>query len=449
MKSLLRRADAYWFGPGSLTNLAIVRIVVVAMQLSLLLFPTMSIGYIGACSGCSIRYQDWLTHVSDRQFKPIPALKLLLLPFGWGVRPEPMFLHAVWLAAVVAGILGLIGLYTKPSLIVLAATCTLLVAHSYSYGEFHHPEAAFTIALWALAFGPSGAAWSVDELRFRIRHAVAGMRFTRLSAADRTSTFARWPLRLILWVLAIAYLSAGLAKVVNGGLAWVNGYTLSYALARDAIHRESGLGLWAAGQIGALRLLSLATIAFESLFWLVIIFPVLSWLFVLAGTAVHTGIFLTQRAPFPQLIVLYIVLIEPLRRYWPAALSPSPAKSDWTVIYDGLCPLCIRSMVLLDYVDVRRRLRFVDLETEWSAAAARAPGVTPGEARHAMHVVGPDGVVYHGFFAFRRLARALPFLWPLLPALYAPFAATVGPQVYRGISGRRGRAPCRAEACAA
>ena len=65
-----------------------------------------------------------------------------------------------------------------------------------------------------------------------------------------------------------------------------------------------------------------------------------------------------------------------------------------------------------------------------------------------MRAVAPDGQVYRGFFAFRELARILPPLWPFVPLLYLPFAATIGPRVYRLVARHRTRQVCRAETCA-
>ena len=68
----------------------------------------------------------------------------------------------------------------------------------------------------------------------------------------------------------------------------------------------------------------------------------------------------------------------------------------WTVVYDGLCPLCLRTTVTLDFLDLRRRLAYLNLEADWERVTALAPGLTPEEARAAMVVLSPDGVRYSG-----------------------------------------------------
>jgi predicted DCC family thiol-disulfide oxidoreductase YuxK/uncharacterized membrane protein YphA (DoxX/SURF4 family) len=449
MRSLLERLDRHWFAPARLADLALMRIALVGFQLALLLVPALS-DRIGACPGCSLRFQRWLTTLDANQYLPIPALKVLLLPFGWGARPDAMFLHAVWVAAVVTGVCALVGWYARPSLLVFAAANTLLVAHAYSYGETHHTEALMTIGLWALAFSPSGAVWSLDALRDRVRCAVSTMRFAPEPAKPPESPLARWPLRLMQWLLVLSYFSAGISKLRNGGPEWFNGYTLAYFIGKDAIERGSTLGVWLSGQIPLLRVLSVVAIATELGFVGAVLLPRFTWLFLVAGAGLHAAIYWTQRAPFPQFIVLYVVFIEAVREYppWRRFTSAATERPKWTVIYDGLCPLCIRSMTILSSLDLRSRLSFVDLEREWPTAAGLAPALIQEEARHAMQVISPEGRVTRGFFAFRSLARVLPPLWPALPLLYLPLADRLGPWFYDLVARSRGRQVCRAETCA-
>jgi predicted DCC family thiol-disulfide oxidoreductase YuxK len=445
-KSLFRRLHDHWFEPAPLTDVALVRVVLVAMELLLLLVPTLALG-AGACKGCNPDYQRWLTTAQPATYHPLLALKVLLLPFGWGARPDPALLHAVWLLAVASGIAGLIGLYTRASLLVFAATTTLLTAHSYSYGEFHHPEAALTIALWVLAMSPAGKRYSLDDLRSRMRRAAGRMRFEPEGGA-KLSPHARWPLRLVQWVLVLVYLSGAYSKLRYGGLQWFNGYTLAYYVGADALHGGSGLGLWLAQHVRLLQLLSIGAVAIELGFGAILVWPALAWVLVLSAAGLHTGIYLLQRAPFPQFLALYSVFVGALRTAWPMpqrcrARVPS-AIPRWTVIYDGRCPLCVRSMTVLDFLDLRRALNYVDLERSEDPGVRAAPAGTP-TTRHAIHVVGPDGTVYRGYFAVRALARALPPLRLVVPFLLLPFADRVGAAIFDLVARRRTRdVVCRA-----
>lgn len=417
MSRALRAVYRHWFAPAPLRDLAFVRILVVSLQL-LVFLP-------------SLEDQLWLVTVDDSAFRPLPALKVLLLPFGeWGARPDPMLLQAVWIIAVVTGVMAAIGWFTRPSSLLFAATNTLMVAHGYSYRELHHPEAVLIIGLWVLAVSPAGDALSVDDLRRRWHTSTHFISFRPRLPAEEVSQFARWPLRTIQWVLVLAYLSAGLSKLVGAGLDWVNGYTLGYFLLQDGLRWDRPLGVWLHDKTALLAVVSGVVLLFELTFFVAILVPALTPIYLLIGTGMHIGTFVLQKAPFFQFIVLYSVFADPLRRAFAGARQRSPPTT--TVIYDGSCGLCIRVMVLLDYVDLRRQLHFVDLQNGLALA-----GIETHAARHAMHVVGSDGTVHRGFFAFRRLARMLPALWPVLPFLFAPFAAKVGPAAYARVAARR------------
>ena len=429
-----RRIERHWFEPASLRDLAWVRIVLAGSTLLFFrhdLAPHLS-----------------FVHADPSTFRPLLVLKVLMVPFGgWGVRPEATLLHGIWLVSVVSAALAMVGLATRPALFALAASYTLLEAHLYSFGEIHHGPAILSIMLWVLAVAPSGAAMSIDALRRRIQRSVARMAFTPISPAEEQSEYGRWPLRVGQWLLVLVYLSAGLSKLANGGLHWFNGYTLSYYLLQDAVRWQSGLAMTMAEHPALNAVLAVGTVAFELSFVLAVLLPRLAWPYVLAGTGLHTGIYLLQHAPFFQFIAVWSTVIEALRTTWPKRLR-LPSPKPWTLVYDGLCPLCIRTVVILDYLDIRRQLRFVNLEAEWAAASALSPKLTIEHVRKAIHLVSPDGQVSSGFAAFRWLCRQLPLLWPLLPLCYAPLSGWVGPRLYRAIAERRGQVVCTVEACA-
>ena len=98
MRRLLRAFDRYWFAAARLQDLALFRILCVGSWL-LFFYPGME------------RTQPLAT-ADAHLFRPLLVVKLLMWPLGqWGVRPGPMFLHAVFLATMAAGVFALIGKY--------------------------------------------------------------------------------------------------------------------------------------------------------------------------------------------------------------------------------------------------------------------------------------------------------------------------------------------------
>ena len=72
------------------------------------------------------------------------------------------FLWGVYLVTTAGGVLATVGLFTRTSLLTFGLGHCLLVWHFYSYGELHHPEALFCVALVLLGLSPSGRCYSID-----------------------------------------------------------------------------------------------------------------------------------------------------------------------------------------------------------------------------------------------------------------------------------------------
>ena len=437
----------YWFHPTRLVDLAIFRIAVVGTQL-ILFFP-------------ALRPQLSLLELPVALYTPLPALKLLLTPFGtWGMQPSAAMISIVWSIGLISGVLALLGILARVSLIAFALANTFLLAHLYSYGQLHHPEAVMIVALWALVLAPAGASMSVVRLRRRLRTAVAELNFVPHRAltagAPNTSEFALWPLRLVQWFLCLIYLSAGISKLVNGGPAWLDASTMQYYLIGDGILRHANLGLFAASHPSILPILATFAIAFELSFVLVMFIPVLAWVYIPLGVLMHTGIFAMQHIRFFQFFVAYVAFAEMMRRTWPDVRNflaritrrqqLSTPDDRWTLVYDGFCPLCTRTMVIVDALDITEQLGYIDFERDWGAVVARAPSVTIESAREAIHLVSPCGDVYRGYYGFKQLARRLPLMWPAVVVLAIPGMDWLGVRVYDEIASRRGRR-CTAETC--
>ena len=285
---LWRHWQAYWFAPAPLVNLAMCRILFVGFQLVQLVW-----------AGDVWSDLHRLAALPDTFYDSLPVLHLFTMPWGWSARPSLAVLDGLYGLTLVAGISGLAGWRTNLSLLVFAAGNLFLQAFMYSFGEMHHPEALFMVALGLLALGPSGAAWSLDSRRRR----------PPTPSLRATSAFARWPLLVVQWLLALAYFSSASSKLASSGFGWANGYTLQYYLIEDGLRWHRPLGVWMGQQHLPVMALSWLTLVFEGTFFLVLIWSVLAWVYLPLGAAFHAGIYLAMDAPFFQLIVLYAAFI--------------------------------------------------------------------------------------------------------------------------------------------
>ena len=292
---MLKWWNKYWFRSAPLFNLAVCRIVIVGYQLYL--FGTRHESYISAATLPAFLYD------------PLPVLELFVGPFGAAYRPGQEVLIVVYWATLGAGGAAWVGLFTKPNLWVFALGNIFLQGHAYSYGEVHHPGALMMIALVILAMSPVGKELSIDDFWRKSRSKVVGIRDYLYSLGEKKSAFARWPLLLIQILFALVYLDAGLSKMEEAGLDWMNGYTLQYYLAQDAMRWGSDLGLWLSQHHTLVKIMSWGSALFELTFFLVLFFPWLAIVYVPVGISIHTGIYITMSAPFFTYIALYSVFV--------------------------------------------------------------------------------------------------------------------------------------------
>jgi predicted DCC family thiol-disulfide oxidoreductase YuxK len=113
--------------------------------------------------------------------------------------------------------------------------------------------------------------------------------------------------------------------------------------------------------------------------------------------------------------------------------TPEDTSGKLTVWMDGSCMLCQKSQGWCELRDLNRRLRFKDFRTanEDELPLARS------DHEQSMWVRDPDGEVFGGFAAWRRIMAEIPrWRWLARMASFPPFNL-VGPPVYRFIAARR------------
>ena len=291
------RWNAYWFPVTGTRDLALCRIIAVAAQL-FWYFPSFheQLNLVSKNSS----FID--PQVFIRIIAAVVPRNLLFTPSAFAV------IHAVTIAA---GVAALIGLLTRVSLFVFALGIWFFIAHLYSYADVHHESALFLIFLLLLAFTPCDRHLSVDAI---LRRQRAGGR------RDDRSDMAVWPLRLAHVLLAMTYFSAGASKLISGGLAWMNGYTLENYVFADAMTRGFPFGVWLAQHHTLSILLSVFTIVFELGFCVSLLLPRLAPLVFLTGIFFHIGLYAAAGHDFfPHMVLLFLCLMFLDPSWWRSA----------------------------------------------------------------------------------------------------------------------------------
>ena len=290
---------AYWFRPSLSVNLAMARIVIVGMQLLLLALREVY-NYN--------RYIE-LASLPEILYKPLPIFRFLTFPFGSDFRPSLDIVLVIYGLAFVFGLLALIGYKTKISLALFAFSILFLQAFSYSFGEKHHAEGIYIMVIFMLALSPSGKVLSLDALLRQRRLNPKRVWHGFFNVMDERDSFARWPLLMAQWMLALAYLDSAVSKLSGAGFDWVNGYTLQFYLVRDGTLRGSEFATWLSEHHVLTMLLSWQTLIFQGTFFLVLIFPKLARVYAPLALSLHAGMCVTHIACFWQFMALYVVFI--------------------------------------------------------------------------------------------------------------------------------------------
>lgn len=267
-----------------------MRIVVVAVEM-IWFFPSLS-------------YQINLAVRNTAFQHPQPLIRLVTAIVPREALFTPAGLTAIYWVSMAAGLLGVIGLFTRPALLVYTLCYAFFVSHAYSYADVHHREALYVLFVFALALSPAGDRLSIDALFRRRRARRSGLPNVDTGLSDQ----AMWPLRLLHVLLSMTYFSTGITKLLVGGFQWMNGYTLQYAIFKNAISRQP-LGMWLAHQHTLCILLSIGTILFETFFFVSLFLPRLAPLFFAAGLLFHLGLYYSSGHPFFEHMLLNATLL--------------------------------------------------------------------------------------------------------------------------------------------
>jgi hypothetical protein len=298
VKQWVDRWNWYWFPTTTSLNLAGARIVAVAAQL-FWFFPP-------------LEYQINLVSKNPDFIDPQPIIRAIVALMPRDVLFNPGGLTVLFWVTAAAGVAALVGFLTRISLLVLALGIWIFVSHAYSYADVHHPQALFAIFLMLLPFSPAGERLSLDAVLRRRRARRVGQLAERPERVDT----AMWPLKLLHILLALTYFSTGITKLISGGFAWMNGYTLQSYLFSDAVSRDIPLGIWVAQHYTLCLLLGVFTILFELFYFVSVIVPRVGPLFFVSGIFFHIGLYVTAGHPFFQHIVMNALLLFFLDRDW-------------------------------------------------------------------------------------------------------------------------------------
>ena len=118
----------------------------------------------------------------------------------------------------------------------------------------------------------------------------------------------------------------------------------------------------------------------------------------------------------------------------------SGAAAPWTVVYDGECQVCIRSVNLLRDWDRHGRFEMVAYQSE--GVPERFPEISQREFEESVQLIGPDRERWEGAAAVEKILELVPRGRPLRWLFRIPFARPIARRVYRLFARNRDRFGC-------
>ncbi len=372
--------------------------------------------------------------VSRVFWEPIALFRAL----GLGVLPAP----AMSMAAMAWKILlatSAAGVATRFSTIGAAVLGTYLLGVPHSFGKIHHDDAVLVFSMVILAFSRCGDAWSFDGLVRAAR---------RPQDPPPSGGEYTWPIRMTWLVMSLVFFAAGVSKLRHSGLRWVTSNALAGHILRsnDALVRPAGApwtnwGPWLAGVPWLSRTAGAVALGLELFFPLALFSRTARRILVPGVFLLQIAIALTMGPDFTQFLICYLFWV-PWNGVGKTLKNVTVRRRRHSLIYDGSCGLCQRTVAVLRRLDVLDRIVFLDALGDWSRIREAFPSLREEDCLATMHVVTAAGQIETGFDAYRALSWSLPLLWPIAPLLYFPGVPSIGRRVYAAVAARRHRSGC-------
>jgi predicted DCC family thiol-disulfide oxidoreductase YuxK len=358
---------------------------------------------------------------------------------------SPGLVFPLYLLLLACLILVIIGWRTRAAL--FFSVILLFSFNEYGIITLDGGDTLLRIIGFLLLISPCDRAVSLDALLRRLR--IAHDTGKDQDPSERTMPI--WPYRLLLWQMVLLYVSASHHKFE--GITWSGGSAVSIALHLPDFTRLSPMMADLSVLISPYA--SWFVLITQTAWVLLLILPLLAWSGVrvfqglnrgtvkrgllLAGVLVHGGIVLTMDVGMFSFAVFtaYLgLLLDDDFRAIRATMNQWLNRRKFTVLFDGRCGFCRRSVLVLKSFDFLHRLEFVNLYDK-AKREAIAPRVPLARLEQAMHVRTPGGRLYMGFAAFKELSWNLPPLWIVAPLLYLPGVNAIGDAVYAQIAVHR------------
>lgn len=302
------RGLRWWFPAVPAERLAMLRVLVGAY----------SVVYFG------VRLPHWLSFADHRpvQFQPIGVLAGLDSPLN------DLLYQSLVLLTFAGAILFAVGKWYRVVAPLFAGLLLVVLTYTNSWGGILHSDNLWLLHVIVLAFAPAAEALSLDA---------------RASNHARIHFKYGWAIRLMCWVCVGSYFLAGLAKLKNSGLGFIEGETLRNFVAMDNVRKielgslHSPVAALALPYAGAFQFLAGLSLVLELGAPLVMLQAKLAKVWAFAMWGFHIGVLSLMAIlfPYPVTFIAFAPFfrterLAPVARQvlrWRRGRAPMPASA--------------------------------------------------------------------------------------------------------------------------
>ena len=165
-------------------------------------------------------------------------------------------------------------------------------------------------------------------------------------------------------------------------------------------------------------------------------------LYLLVGLGLHLGITLSLNIyPFGMGMLIFYVLLVPFSWWRAWAQLITTKQPTLTVFFDQQCPLCNRTVLILNHFDIFHCIDFKSAQAYASHYPAMA-AITPESLLLDLYALDANERIYSGVDTYSQILRKMLYLYPVGLFLSLPGVHLLAVKKYRAIADSRNRITC-------
>ncbi|MDP2901975.1 MAG: DCC1-like thiol-disulfide oxidoreductase family protein [Methylovulum sp.] len=288
-----------------------------------------------------------------------------------------------------------------------------------------------------LLFMPGDKAFSIDNLRYKLNTPFTHYK----SYSPQTVSVLAYYLPIAI-CLGFLYIDSSIHKLFaehwrNGLGAWLPSTQPYYVSALDMS--------WFLNNELLQKIIGYTILIFQFTFVFLFWHRRLRIVYLFIGVGLHLGITLSLNIyPFGMAMLMFYSLLIPFGWYRAMGEAITAKHPALTVFYDQHCPLCNRTVLILNHFDVFKCIDFKRAQ-EHAAQYPAIAAIKPETLLTDLYALDNKNRVYSGLDTYIQIGLKMRYLFPISIFLNLPGIYQLAGKKYRQIADTRNRTPCSAE----